>query len=224
MLRVWRNNWYWIGGVIFVALSFFMGFWGVKHLEHLQVIMVFSWMAMLVHQVEEYGWPGGFPGFTNILALKETREYDRYPFNPDLCFFDNVFTCYTAYIIPIFFPDLKWLAIAQICNGSLQVLAHVICEPIITKRLYNPGGASALFLQLPLAVYTMWYLSTNHLAAASDYVIGWIGAFLFLIIVFLIPVALLRRKNSKYKFTERQIFGYLSSAENDMRTIINQAK
>jgi len=44
-----RRNWYFIGGIIFVVLAFFMGFWGSEHLERIQVILVFSWMAMLVH-------------------------------------------------------------------------------------------------------------------------------------------------------------------------------
>ena len=95
MIKIWRRNWYWFGGILFVALSFFMGFWGVRSLSHIQVILVFSFMAMLVHQVEEYGWPGGFPSITNIVQFKETKIPDRYPFNQNLSFVDNVFTTYT---------------------------------------------------------------------------------------------------------------------------------
>jgi len=27
-MKFWRRNWYYIGGILFVALAFFMGFWG----------------------------------------------------------------------------------------------------------------------------------------------------------------------------------------------------
>ena len=95
-MKTWRRNWYYIGGILFVALSFFMGFWG-SMFSRIQVIMVYSFMAMLVHQFEEYGWPGGFPSIVNIIQFKETQIPDRYPFNQNLCFVDNVFTTYTFY-------------------------------------------------------------------------------------------------------------------------------
>ena len=59
-MRFWRRNWYYIGGILFVFLAFGMGLWGSGHLSRLQVILVFSWMGMLMHQFEEYAFPGGF--------------------------------------------------------------------------------------------------------------------------------------------------------------------
>jgi hypothetical protein len=219
-MKYWREHWWWIGGIIFVALAFFMGFYGVDHLEHVQTIMVFSWMAMLVHQVEEYGWPGGFAGYANILMMGEKEDYDHYPFNPMLCFFDNVFTCYAFYIIPIFFPHVMWLVIAQACSGSLQVLAHCIMQPIRTGRLYNPGGAVSLFIQLPLAVYTMWYLTTNGMVTSMDIILGWLGAVAGLALVFGVPVVTMKDRNSKYHFPQDQVFGAIPAAEKQMKEVL----
>jgi len=39
-MKFWRRNWYYIGGVLFVALSFFMGFLG-SILSRIQVILNF---------------------------------------------------------------------------------------------------------------------------------------------------------------------------------------
>ena len=208
MIKIWRRNWYWFGGILFVALSFFMGFWGVRLLSHIQVIMVFSFMAMLVHQVEEYGWPGGFPSITNIVQFKETKIPDRYPFNQNLTFVDNVFTTYTFYIVPIFFPHIIWLALAQILAALIQVPAHGIFANIRLKSFYNPGLGAAVFLQLPLAIYAIWYMSTNSIATGWDFVFGAIGGIIGYALCFGLPVMLMRNRNSKYPYAPEEMYGY----------------
>ena len=220
MLKIWRNNWYWFGGILFVALSFFMGFWGIRLLSQIQVIMVFSFMAMLVHQVEEYGWPGGFPAITNIINFGETKNPDRYPFNQNLCFVDNVFTTYTFYIVPIFFPHLIWLALAQTLAALIQLPAHGIIANIRIKGFYNPGLAATVFLQVPLAIYMIRYVSTNGLATGWDFVFGAIGGIVGYALCFGVPVMLMRNRNSKYPFSEKEMFGY---AGEKARKILEEA-
>jgi len=189
-------------------LSYAMAFWGVEHLSHRRVILIFSFMAMLVHQVEEYGWPGGFPSITNIIVFGEKRDYDRYPFNQRLCFIDNVFTTYAFYIIPIFLPDVAWLGLAQVIAGLYQLPAHGIAVNLRLKSLYNPGLAATLFLQTPLAVYYIWYMSTNNLATGMDFLLGTVGGLVGLALSFGLPVLLMRDRNSKYPFAAEELFGY----------------
>ncbi|MEA4969810.1 MAG: HXXEE domain-containing protein [Candidatus Pelethousia sp.] len=207
-MNFWRRNWYYIGGILFVVLAFFMGFWGSEHLERIQVILVFSWMAMLVHQFEEYGWPGGFPSIVNIMQFKEKQIPDRYPFNQNLCFVDNVFTTYTFYIVPIFFPNLIWLALAQTFAALIQVPAHGILVNIRLKSFYNPGLAATVFLQLPIAVYMIWYVTANNLATGMDFVFGIIGGIAGYALCFGVPVMLMRSRNTKYPFAPEEIYGY----------------
>ena len=206
-MKFWRRNWYYIGGVLFVALSFFMGFWG-SLFSRIQVILIFSFMAMLVHQFEEYGWPGGFPSIVNIIQFKETQNPDRYPFNQNLCFVDNVFTTYTFYIVPIFFPNLIWLALAQTLAALIQVPAHGIFMNRTLKGFYNPGLGATVFLQVPLAIYMIWYVSTNSLATGWDFVFGAIGGIVGYALCFGVPVMLMRDRNSKYPFAPEEMYGY----------------
>ena len=206
-MKFWRRNWYYIGGILFVTLSFFMGFWG-SLFSHIQVIMIYSFMAMLVHQFEEYGWPGGFPSIVNIIQFKETQNPDRYPFNQNLCFVDNVFTTYTFYIVPIFFPNLIWLALAQTLAALIQLPAHGIFMNRTLKGFYNPGLASAVFLQLPLAIYMIWYVSTNGLATGLDFLFGAIGGIVGYALCYGLPVMLMRNRNSKYPFAPEEMYGY----------------
>ena len=68
-MTFWRKNWYYIGGILFVLLAFIMGLWGGYRLGTIQIILVFSWMGMLMHQFEEYAFPGGFPIISNMAGL-----------------------------------------------------------------------------------------------------------------------------------------------------------
>ena len=191
-----------------MALSFFMGFWG-SIFSHIQVILIFSFMAMLVHQFEEYALPGGFPSITNIATFGEKEAPDRYPLNANQCWISNVFLTYPFYVIPVFFPDLIWLGLAQIMLGLIQVPAHGIAVNIRLKSLYNPGLGATLFLQLPLGVYYIWYVATNHLASTGTYVIGLIGAILAGMVLFALPIRLLAtNRESKYPFAEAEMYGF----------------
>lgn len=138
-MKFWQRYWYYIGGVAFVILTFAMGLWGSAALDYVQVLLIFSWMGMLVHQFEEYAWPGGFPLISNMIVFNEIERPDRYILNQRQCFVSNVVLCYLCYIVPIFFPQLIWLAAAQIFQGLWQIPAHGIVLNMRLKSKYNPG-------------------------------------------------------------------------------------
>ena len=113
-MTFWRKNWYYIGGILFVLLAFIMGLWGCYRLDTIQIILVFSWMGMLMHQFEEYAFPGGFPIISNMAGLGEVDHPERYPLNARQSFLSNVIFCYLSYIIPILFPNLIWMGASQV--------------------------------------------------------------------------------------------------------------
>lgn len=43
-MSFYRKNWYYVGGVLFVALAFFVGFWG-NEIALLRKILLLSFMA-----------------------------------------------------------------------------------------------------------------------------------------------------------------------------------
>jgi hypothetical protein len=99
-IKFYRLHWYHVGGVLFIALTYFMGFWG-DHFSQIQVILMYSFMAMLLHQFEEYGMPSGFPGIANVLLMGEKQAPDRYPPNANQVLISNVFLTYPFYVLPI---------------------------------------------------------------------------------------------------------------------------
>ena len=203
-MNFYRHNWYYVGGIIFVGLSFFMGFWG-SLFSPIQGILIYSFMAMLAHQVEEYGYPGGFPTVTNLMVMGEKDIPDRYPLNANQCMISNTLLTYLFYIAAICFPGLIWLGLAQVGLGLFQILAHGIAVPLRIKRLYNPGLATVLFLFLPIGIYYIRYVTINHLASTGDFLLGFLATFGAVFLLFLLPIILLRNKRSSYPFSEAEM-------------------
>ncbi|HEY2643727.1 MAG TPA: HXXEE domain-containing protein [Galbitalea sp.] len=216
-MKFYRLHWYHVGGVLFVALAYGMAFWR-DHFTEIQVILVYSFMAMLIHQFEEYAFPGGFPGIANIVMAGEKQAPDRYPLNANQVLISNVFLTYPFYVIPVFCPHLIWLGIMQIGQGMLQSPFHGVFLNVKLKTPYNPGMFSCLFLQCPIGIYYIWYVSAHHLATTSDFVIGSIASVLSLVVLWLGPIAVLRSRHSRYPFAEEQMYGY---AEDKVRAALH---
>jgi hypothetical protein len=206
-MRFLRLHWYHVGGVLFVALAYFMGFWG-DHFSRIQVILMYSFMAMLLHQFEEYGMPGGFPGIANVLLMDEKQAPDRYPLNANQVLISNVFLTYPFYVIPVLFPHVIWLGIMQIGQGLIQVPLHGLVMNLKMKSPYNPGMISCVLLQLPIGIYYIWYIRAYNLATTRDFVLGAIAALLSIFVLWLGPIFILRSRQSHYPFAPEQMFGF----------------
>jgi Protein of unknown function with HXXEE motif len=206
-MKFYRLHWYHVGGVLFVALAYFMGFWG-DHFSRIQVILMYSFMAMLLHQFEEYGMPGGFPGIANVLLMDEKQAPDRYPLNANQVLISNVFLTYPFYVIPVLFPHVIWLGIMQIGQGLIQVPLHGLVMNLKMKSPYNPGMISCVLVQLPIGIYYIWYVTANNLATTKDLVLGSIAALLSIFVLWLGPIFILRSRQSRYPFTPEQMFGF----------------
>jgi hypothetical protein len=184
-----------------------MGFWG-DQFSRIQVILTYSFMAMLMHQFEEYAMPGGLPGIGNIVMMGEKQAPDRYPLNANQVLISNVFLTYPFYVIPILFPQVIWLGVMQIGQGLIQLPLHGVVMNVKLKSPYNPGMLSCVLLQLPIGIYYIWYVRAYNLATTRDFVLGSIAALLSMIVLWLGPIAILRSRQSKYPFAEEQMYGY----------------
>jgi hypothetical protein len=158
-----RRNWYYIGGVLLIALAVVLGvFW--NDMSILRRLMLMSFMALLVHQFEEYALPGGFPAIMNIAWQPSGGRPDRCPLNRNGALFVNVFFAYPFYILPIIFPTLIWLGLAQVLFGMAQFGVHGILINKKMHSLYNPGLFAVFFLHWPIGIYYIWYVVVNGLA------------------------------------------------------------
>ena len=202
-----RKNWYYAGGALFVALAVTLAIaW--NSLSILHRLLTISFMALLLHQLEEYAWPGGFPPVFNIaFQPKPGGTPDRYPLNRSNALFVNVFFAYPFYIIPILFPNLVWLGLAQVLFGGVaQFIVHGFMINAKLRSFYNPGLFTVVFLHWPIGIYYIWYVSANALVQP------WMWPVAILIVaaaaVFGVSLPVTRwllDKDSPYPFSEKEM-------------------
>ena len=202
--KSYSQNWYYVGGALFVGLAFLVGFFG-DTVNPLSKILTLSFMALLVHQFEEYALPGGFPAIMNSAWMGEKEVPDRYPLNRKSAFIVNVIGAYPFYILPILFPSLIWLGLAQVLFGMAQILIHGILINVKMKSWYNPGLAAVVFLHWPIGIYYIWYVYANGLIQPWHWLAGIGLTVLAAMLIINLPLQLLKTKNSEYAFSPEEM-------------------
>lgn len=204
ILKKLCRHWYNIGIVIALcALVALIVFW--NRMSMLLRFNTISFIAMLVHQFEEYGFPGGEPMIMNRV-LQGSDIPDRYPLNQFSAMFTNVFFSYVIYVLPILFPNVIWLGIAPMLMGMMQFVIHGVMTNIKMKSIYNPGLGAVVFLHIPVGVCYLRYITVNQLAGGVTWVIGIVYTIVAtgFILGFLTYIAFSNR-NSKWKFDEIEL-------------------
>ena len=203
LMNIIRRHWYNIGGVIaIVAIAWLFIFWNDMGL--LQKLMLMSFIAILIHQFEEYGFPGGEPSITNMV-MQPSDTPNRYPLNQNSAMVANVIAAF-IYLIPVFLPNIIWLGLAPILIGLSQFIVHGILTNIKMKTIYNPGLGAVVFLHIPIGAYYIYYILSNGLSSGWD----WLIAFVYMIIILRVVLMKLTYdwladKNSKYVFAEEEM-------------------
>jgi hypothetical protein len=177
-MKLYRRHWYELGLIPAIAVLTWLGFsW--NETAWLQRLIVLDFVAMLLHQFEEYGWPGGFPPIANGVMFKSLHP-NRAPLSQLSASTNNFVLAYVFYGIAALFPTVHWLAIAACLLGLFQVFAHGIVTNRAFHSFYNPGMATAILLFLPIGVAYLWYGQANHLLSPTDWALGitWCAVFL----------------------------------------------
>lgn len=203
-MKFFRNNWFRIGLIVFIVLSFYMIFWGNDALSDIQKILMASLMSLPLHQFEEYVMPGGGPVVINRAFYGEQVLYCQYPGNWNSIMIVNV-SAYIFYILALVFPEAIWLGISTILFNLFQVLGHAFEMNFKLKAWYNPGLATSICLFLPISIYYIYYIVSNGLVVGMDWVYGILMLVLILIVTVIAPVQGLKKKDSPYKIPDWQI-------------------
>lgn len=170
ILKFICRHWYNIGLTVAVAAAAVLAAcW--QDISVLLRLNTISFIAMLVHQFEEYGFPGGEPMIMNR-ALQGSDIPDRYPLNQFSAMFTNVFFTYVIYLLPILFPNVIWLGIAPMLMGMMQFMVHGIMTNIKMKSIYNPGLGAVVFLHIPVGISYIRYITVSQLATGATWAIG----------------------------------------------------
>jgi hypothetical protein len=150
------ENWSKIGGIIAVGIILVILFTGLK-VTDIKFLLWIHFVLLLLHQVEEYSYPGGFENFYNQ-HIWNKNPIMKFPLNQYGILLVNVVLGWTAYLVSAFFNlQLLWLAVGLLLISILNGLAHTIM--FVMKRRYNPGFFTGLFLFVPFGLYVLLKLS-----------------------------------------------------------------
>ena len=157
-MNVLRQHWFDIG----VGLALLVGaFLFTNRLSPLAWLLWVSLISLFLHQLEEYRYPGYFPGMMNVVMFG-SQQPDRYPLNTNTALIVNVVVGWFSYLLAALFGEkLLWLGIATMLVSIGNFIAHTLLFNIRGKTLYNPGLLTALFLFLPIVVYFIFISSLS---------------------------------------------------------------
>lgn len=125
LLDTYRKNWPRVGAVLgMAALGGASTLIAGKRLDKLRALSVMNFIALLVHQYEEYEDPGYFPGQFNSGIFKSDQPRN-YPLNTNTAMCINTAVAYPFYIAPIVFPKVKLLGLPPVLFGTVSLSAMV---------------------------------------------------------------------------------------------------
>ncbi|MGO3321234.1 MAG: HXXEE domain-containing protein [Microbacterium gubbeenense] len=196
-MNVIRRHWYNIGLILAIGL---LALAAIVGMNGLQLIVLLGFVSLLLHQLEEYGLPGGEAWILNEVFQPKGGPADRFPLNQNNAFFINV-ALWPVMLVPVFFPNLPWLAMGPLLfNAVGQFVVHGVRTNKQLKTIYNPGFATVLFCFIPV---TIWYLIAAYNEGLVDWW-QWLFTLLYTVpamaLAFVIGYGPLQHKDSKYPF------------------------
>jgi len=150
-----KNNLYLLTALGVAVLIFAVVNWSVMPVLQRMICLFFC--AVILHLWEEGRFPGGF---TKMI----TRKLNFTQSDPH--FGEIITASYVLFLtfIPLFFSNVHWLAMAPILLGFIEVIAHLGAIKMFNlPRFYSPGLATAVFVMLPISIYTIIYVAQNNL-------------------------------------------------------------
>jgi hypothetical protein len=204
-MRFLRRHWYNIGLVWVVAA---VAWAVVGRLSTVQLILLLNFVALVLHQFEEYGWPGGLPWIFNQVVRPLGGPPDRYPLNQNNAAFINILA-WPFCLAPALFPEQRWLGLAMVAFTFGQLVFHGVVSNRELKSLYNPGLAAVVLLHVPLAA---WYLVEEFAKGGFTprdclLAVVYLAFFIGLVMNF-IGYKLLVSRNSPYPFALEEMERY----------------
>jgi hypothetical protein len=199
-----RRHWYDVGAVVAAAALVWLAIdW--PNMSVVQRLLLLNFVVLLVHQYEEYGWPGGFPAIMNMV-LRPSPAPNRYPLNQNGAMVINMVAAYGFYLVPVFLPTVIWLGLAPILFGMLQFIGHGIVMNAKLRSVYNPGLAAVTLGHVPIGVFYLHQVHTRGLASVSDWTLGlaYMLAFIYFGLIKL-NFTWLSDRNSPYPFTDDEM-------------------
>lgn len=161
-------------GIILSTFLFVFLFVFVRKSDFVVFILLLQTPLYMLHQTEEYIFPGGFGKYFNTKIFN--LETEDKPVDENFIFFVNVILIWI--VLPLFgllstinYQYGLWIPYFSIFAG----IAHVALA-IKAKKTYNPGLIVSLFVNIPVGLWSILYLLNkdllNHFFLNPHIVVG----------------------------------------------------
>jgi len=143
-------------GVILSIYLFVMLFVFVRQYDFVVFVLLLQTPLYMLHQTEEYIFPGGFGKFFNTRIFNLETEDE--PLDENFIFYVNVIIIWIVLPVCGLLSTLNynfglWLPYFSFFAG----VAHVALA-LKAKKLYNPGLMVSLFINIPVGLWSIRYL------------------------------------------------------------------
>lgn len=169
-MKKFIDSWYYlsvfIAGGIMAILG--MGDWDLRERTILAATAV-----LFLHFFEEFGFPDGFPwiGLHVEMGVTDT-DPKTWSLNQLNSLFGNWWCAGAVYLVALALPDVRFLTLAVLLFGFIEVIAHLGLFNIALRTWHNPGIVTAVFGLLPLSI--------NYFAQAGWGMFTWVDVLLAL--------------------------------------------
>jgi len=150
-----KKEWPKVGAILAIYL-FVMLFVFVRKYDFVVFVLLLQTPLYMLHQTEEYIFPGGFGKFFNTKIFNLETEDE--PLDENFIFYVNVILIWI--VLPVFgllstvnYGFGLWLPYFSFFAG----IAHVALA-IKARKLYNPGLLVSLFINIPVGLWSILYL------------------------------------------------------------------
>jgi ABC-type sugar transport system permease subunit len=169
VLNLFRYHWFDLALILSIALGTALF---ITQPAGMTLLLWLSLGSLFLHQVEEWRFPGYFPGMVNAVMFKSDMP-DRYPLNANSGMLINVVLGWSGYLLAaLFWKQAIWLAIATILVSVGNIFAHTIIFNIKGKTFYNPGLLTSWLLFVPIVYFFFRLVISEELASPLNWIIG----------------------------------------------------
>ena len=152
-------------------------------IDPVQKCLLASITILFLHFFEEFGYPGGFP-LMGMKVMMNSDEMDstKWDVNNLSSMFGNWGFLFLLYILPLIFPNVRFLTLSAMMFLFAEVLMHLVLFPVALKTFYNAGQITAV---LGLGFIGCYYFTTEFNPAMFvwyDYVLAvvwFVAVFMF---------------------------------------------
>lgn len=194
-MKWFRNHWFDIGGVLAIVVIIFLLING-STISYLQWLLWLNLVALFVHQLEEYKYPGTFPQMLNTVLFKSDFP-NRYPLNTNTSMIINVGGWLICFFGALLADKVVAIGIIALMISAGNFIAHTFLFNIKGRSFYNPGLLTSWLLFLPIIILFFMNVVEKTEISTVDWVVGIAGG---IIVNVMIPVLIKRLKDKDTRF------------------------